>query len=85
MKGSETSDWQSRGRRAWEFVDRDPNTWHSNYVRCFLAAKDQFHLFINHDLVATLPDWNSVLATTPMLLGIHGEKYDSVHKDEDAA
>jgi hypothetical protein len=84
MKGGATPDWTARSTREWEFVDRDTYTWRSNWVRCILRGKEQFELFINNDHVATLPDWNSVLATTPMLLGIHGEKYDSVHEDETA-
>lgn len=67
-------DWQNVGKGMWAYVDTDINRWLSNRADIVVHGKEEWHLFINRQHIATFPSWEEARDATPMLLKLHGNE-----------
>ena len=66
-----SEEWDQIGRATWRHLHRVEGKWHCTEVICACVGPERFEVHIGRTLMGTLPDWQSVLDTTPMLIGIY--------------
>lgn len=69
-----SEEWDRVGRAAWRHFHRTEGEWGRTEVICTCTGPESFNVYIHDTLIGTLPDWQSVLDTTPMLIGIYKSK-----------
>lgn len=69
-------EWHKTQQGMWVYSHNEPGKWVTDMAVIQCTARQQWHLFINRNHVATFNTWDEARDATPMMISLHGHTKD---------